>query len=108
MFAVFKVELEAKKIALTFLPTAKLVSGYLVLIIWSIDHNIAVQSVFSWAPWDPKVARKRKSKHWYACGADGRWSVGVRSRDYKIFLGWVDLLIHGAPLTRFARERALL
>ena len=56
----------------------------------SIDHNIAVQSVFSWAPWDPKVARKRESKHWYACGADGRRSVGVRSRDCKIFLGWVD------------------
>ena len=43
----------------------------------SIDHNIDVQSVFSWAP---KVA-------W--CGrtvsrADGR-AVGVRSRDYQIF-----------------------
>ena len=27
--------------------------------------------------------------HWYACGADGQslgWSVGVRSRDYQIFL----------------------
>ena len=28
-----------------------------------------MQSAFSWAP---KVARKCESKHWYACGADGR------------------------------------
>ena len=34
--------------------------------------------------WAPKVVRKCESKHWYACGADGR-SVGVRSRDYQIF-----------------------
>ena len=50
----------------------------------SIDDNIDVQSAFSWAP---KVARKCESKHWYACGADGR-SVGRsvgRSRDYQIF-----------------------
>ena len=50
----------------------------------SIDDNIDVQSAFSWAP---KVARKCESKHWYACGADGR-SVGLsvgRSRDYQIF-----------------------
>ena len=45
----------------------------------SIDDNIDVQSAFSWAP---KVARKCESKHWYACGADGR-SVG-RSRSSTI------------------------
>ena len=28
-----------------------------------------MQSALSWAP---KVARKCESKHWYACGADGR------------------------------------
>ena len=28
-----------------------------------------MQSAFSWAP---KVAGKCESKHWYACGADGR------------------------------------
>ena len=38
-----------------------------------IDHNIDVQSVFSWAP---KVVRKCESKHWFSCGADGRRSVG--------------------------------
>ena len=48
----------------------------------SIDHNIDVQSVFSWAP---KVARNWESKHWYASGGDGRRSVGVRSREYQIF-----------------------
>ena len=39
--------------------------------------------------------------HWCTCGADGRsfvWVVGVRSRDYQIFLEWVDLLTHGALL----------
>ena len=39
----------------------------------SIDVNIDVQSVFSWAS---KVARKCESKHWYACGADGRAAGG--------------------------------
>ena len=41
-----------------------------------IDHNIDVQSVFSWAP---KVVRKCESKHWFSCGTDGRslrWAVG--------------------------------
>jgi len=38
-----------------------------------IDDNIDVQSAFSWAP---KVARKCESKHWYACGADGRAAGG--------------------------------
>ena len=50
-----------------------------------IDHNIEVQSVFSWAP---KVVRKCESKHWLSSGTDGRLlrrSVGVRSRDYHIF-----------------------
>ena len=35
----------------------------------SIDHDIDVQSVFSWAP---KLARKCESKHWFPCGTDGR------------------------------------
>ena len=30
-----------------------------------IDHNIAEQSVFSWAP---KVVRKCESKHWFSFG----------------------------------------
>ena len=37
-----------------------------------IDHNIDVQSVFSWAP---KVVRKCESKHWFSCGVD-RQSCG--------------------------------
>ena len=46
-----------------------------------IDHNVDVQSVFSWAP------KKCESKHWFSCGADGRLlerSVDVRSRDNQI------------------------
>ena len=46
----------------------------------STDHKIDVQLVFSW---DPKLARKCESKHWFPRGADGR--SGVRSRDYQIF-----------------------
>ena len=53
----------------------------------SIDHNIDVQLVFSWAP---KLARKWESKHWFPWGADGR--TGVRSRDYQIH--WVGRLPH--------------
>jgi len=73
----------------------------------SIDHNIDVQSAFSWAP---KVARKSESKHWYACGAHGR-SV-ARSLDRSVtwlpnFLGWVDLFTYGAPLARFVRGALL-
>ena len=51
----------------------------------SIDHNVDVQAVSSWAP---KVVRKCESKHWFSCGEDGRTvgrSVGVRSGDYQIF-----------------------
>ena len=51
----------------------------------SIDHNVDVQSVSSWAL---KVVRKCESKHWFSCGEDGRTvgrSVGVRSRNYQIF-----------------------
>ena len=59
-----------------------------------IDHNIDVQSVFSWTP-------KVVSNHWFSRGADGR-SVGRsvgRCTDTLLpnFLGWVDLLSYGAP-----------
>ena len=58
----------------------------------SIDHNIDLQLVFSWAP---KLARKCESKHWFPCGADGR--SGVRSRDYHI-----SLAMGLRPRARFA------
>ena len=45
-----------------------LVSGYPVL----TAVNWSQHSVFSLAP---KLARKCESKHWYACGADGRLFV---------------------------------
>ena len=62
----------------------------------SIDHNIDVQSAFSWAP---KVARKCESKHWYACGADGRSVTWLPN-----FLGWVDLFTPGAALLALPEE----
>ena len=84
VFAVFKVELEARKSFKAFFlqPNWSMDALFWQL---SIDHNIDVQSVFSWAPWDPKVARRHESKHWYARGADGRRSVGVQSHDYQMF-----------------------
>ena len=69
----------------------------------SIDDNINVQSASSWAP---KVARKCESKHWYACGADGRL-VGRSVTWLPNFLGWVDLFTHGAPLAHFVRGAPL-
>ena len=54
-----------------------------------------MQSAFFWAP---KVVRKCESKHWYACGADGR-SLGRSVTWLPNFLGWVDLFTHGAPLS---------
>ena len=78
----------------------------------TIDHNIDVQSVFSWAPWAPKVARKCESKHWYACGADGR------SRERAVYghvitkFSRMDSLPHfltqGAPQARFARQSSAI
>ena len=69
----------------------------------SINDNIDVQSASSRAP---KVARKWESKHWYACGADGR-SVGRSvgpSRDYQIFWdGQITLAMGLRPCARFAR-----
>ena len=51
-----------------------------------------MQSVFSWAPRAPKVARKCGSKHWFAYGADGR-SLG-RS-------------VYGHVITKFSRMGSL-
>ena len=83
-----------------------LVSGYLF---WqlSIDHNIDVQSVFSWAP---KQARKCESKHWFPCGANGQSFVqSVYGHVITKFSGMgrftYPLWSAGA---RFARERAPL
>ena len=49
------------------------------------DQVNSVPDLAASPPW----ARKCESKHWYACGADGRAAGGraggVRSRDYQIF-----------------------
>ena len=51
------------------------------------------------------VARKCEIEHWYACGADGRSFVRCTVTWVPNFLGWVDLLIHGAPLASASRAR---
>ena len=49
----------------------------------SIDHNIDVQLVFSWAP---KLAKSvRVNIGCPVVRTDGLSAVGVRSRDYQIF-----------------------
>ena len=40
--------------------------------------------------------------HWYACGADGR--LGVRSRDYQIFLSVVDYHIFIPMVLRYYKR----
>ena len=57
----------------------------------------------------PKLARKCGIEHWFSCGADGRQRADGRAGRCTVtwlptFLGWVDLLTHGAPQARFARQ----
>ena len=67
-----------------------------------------MQSVFSWAL---KVARKCESKHWHACGADGR-SDGRSVYGYVITefsrMGSLPYFLPMVPLRRASRARAPL
>ena len=40
----------------------------------SVDHDIDVQLVFSWAA---KLARKCESKHWFPCVCRRAWSSSI-------------------------------
>ena len=62
-----------------------------------------MQLVFSRAP---KLAKKVRVNIGFPVVRTDGHTVG-RSRDYQIFLGWVDLFTHGAPLARFARGAPL-
>ena len=64
-----------------------------------------MQSVFSWAP---KVARKCESKHWYACGADGRSVYGHVITKFSRMGSLPHFLTHGAPQARFARQSSAI
>ena len=82
-----------------------LVSGYPVLtaVNWS-QHlcTICVQYQSSCAT---KLAGKCEIEQWFSCGADGRAGCGRCTVTWlPNFLGWVDLLTHGAPQARFARQ----
>ena len=80
-----------------------LVSGYPVLtaVKWSQDWcAICLQYQSSCAPKLESVI-----EHWLPCGADGRAGWGRCTVTWlPNFLGWVDLLTHGAPQARFARQ----
>ena len=57
----------------------------------------------------PKPARKcGLNIGWPVVRTDGQRAGGVRSRDYQMFLGWVDFLTHGAPQARFARQSSAI
>ena len=52
----------------------------------------------------PKLARKWKIKHCPVVQTDGRCTVTWLPN----FLGWADLLTHGAPQARFARQSSAI
>ena len=85
-----------------------LVSGYPVLtaVNWS-QHwcTLCVQYQSSCAP---KLARKWEIKHWFPCCADGRAGGRCTVTWLPNFLGWVDLLTHGAPQARFTRQSSAI
>ena len=86
-----------------------LVSGYPVLtaVKWS-QHwcTICVQYQSSCAT---KLAGKCEIEHWFSCGADGRAGCGRCTVTWiPNFLGWVDLLTHGAPQARFACQSSAI
>ena len=56
----------------------------------------------------PKLARKCEIEHWLPCGADERSFVRCTVTWLPNFLGWVDLLTHGAPHARFARQSSAI
>ena len=86
-----------------------LVSGYPVLTAVNWTHcwcAICVQYQSSCAP---RLARKCEIEHWFPCGADGRAGCGRCTVTWlPNFLGWVDLLTHGALQARFARQSSAI
>ena len=86
-----------------------LVSGYpaLTAVNWSKHWcTICVQYQSSCAN---KLARKCEIEHWFSCAADGRAGCGRCTVTwFPNFLGWVDLLTHGAPQARSARQSSAI
>ena len=65
-------------------------------------HNIDVQSVFSWAPWAPKVARKCESNIGMPVVWAGSRSVyGHMITKFSRTGSLPHFLTHGAPQARF-------
>ena len=82
-----------------------LVSGYpaLTAVNWS-QHWCAIYVCHISLPVLPNWLESVRIKHWFPCGADGRAGGWCTVTWLPIFLGWVDLLTHGAPQARFARQ----
>ena len=76
-----------------------LVSGYPVLraVNWS---HVDVQYVCMC----PRLAKKCEIEYWLPCDADGRAGGRCTVTWLPNFLGWVDLLTHGARQARFAGQ----
>ena len=74
-----------------------LVSGYPVSIAVNWSHRWCPKCVHYQFSCAPKLARKYEIEHWFpVVRTDGRCTVTWLPN----FLGWVDLLTHGAPLAR--------
>ena len=86
------------------------VSGYPVLtaVNWS-QHWCAIYVCNISLPVLPNWLESVRIKHWFPCGADGRAGWGRCTVTWlPNFLGWVDLLTHGAPQARFARQSSAI
>ena len=68
-------------------------------------YTICVQYQSSCAT---KLARKCEIEHCLSCGADGRAGGRCTVTWLPNFLGWVDLLTHGAPQARFACQSSAI
>ena len=86
-----------------------LVSGYPVMtaVSWS-QHWCAIHVCNISLPVFPNWLESVRVKHWFPCGADGRAGGRCTVTWLPNFLGWVDLLTHGAPQARFARQSSAI
>ena len=86
-----------------------LVSGYpaLTAVNWS-QHWCAIHGCDISLPVLPNWQKSVRIKHWFSSGADGRAGGRCTVTWLPNFLGWADLLTHGAPQARFARQSSTI
>ena len=85
-----------------------LLIGYPVLTAVNWSQHWCARCVQYQSSCAPKLARKCEIEHWFPCGADGRAGGRCTVTWLPNFLGWVDLLTHGAPQARFACQSSAI